>query len=482
MREFCVDYARRLQVNVRSFAGDVRGNFAIMTGILLVPLVGFSALALDHWAVSTAKSEIENAADAAALAIINRAAAVMRESGHRTKASQQGRNAGNDQFDANVGKIPDTKINERTSSLEIKGFTLESKIVWTARSTTRFSSLFNWRRQPLDGESSAAVTLPAYTQIYLLIDNSGSMGIGATVEAQDQLSKVTNCAVACHLPNQNGYELALKNGIKTRIDIVRDALTEMAKSLEVNATTPNLIKIAVSTFSNATADIIQINDKSALDKIAFQEALKTSNQNGGLGLTRVGGGTDFHGNLPDFNNKKLIKRSGTGFSESDPIIYVVFITDGVEHTQEKTPTWWKVDNDLQGKLVTPHPEVVDGHATYVYEGKTRSDTGWIQTLNPNLCKPIKDKGVKLLTLEIKYLVPELKHWGHGPSGNDIRFGWIRDNLHRQGKTANNTIVNDRFTECASPGESYRASTAEEIQSTITKIFDKITPRPPRLLK
>jgi len=476
-------YLNRLQTQIRSFAEDARGNFAIMTGILLVPIVGISGLALDHWAVSTAKSEIENAADAAALAIINRAAAIMRESGNQRVASEIGRNAGNDQFDANVGKIPDTKIEKRKTTLSINGLVLESKIVWSAQSTTRFSSLFNWKRQSLEGISSASVQLPAYVQIHLLVDNSGSMGIGATSEAQKKLFEVTNCAIACHLKDRDGYLIAQKNNIKTRIDIVRDALIEASNNLNLNSTTPNILKMAVSSFSNEIIEIVNIRSDAARSKQAFKDAIETKiGVRGGLELTREGGGTDFHGALTAFT-EKIGTRNGSGFSENDPLVYAVFITDGVEHTQQFTGSSWIVDKDLMGVYVSPIPEVnkQTGQTTYRYGGSIQKDSGWVQTIDPNLCRGIKDKKIPLVTLEIEYLVPETQYWLHDGK-RDIRFGWIKDNLQVRNRNTKLTLANEQFNACASPGNAYRASSAEDIQTSIKNIFDQIAPKPPRLLK
>lgn len=462
----------------REFASDARGNFATMTAILLMPMLGFTALAIDHWSVATAKSDIENAADPAALGAINRASAILKATGNIQSAIREGAEAGANQFGGNVGKIPKTSVGRPEIVVKIDGMNVTSRVKWSGVINTWMSSMFGWNVQNVSGEIASSLTLPAYTQIHVLVDNSGSMGIGATAQAQEQLFTATNCAIACHLPGAKQYEIAQEKKINTRIDIVRQALMSVAQGLESNATTPNLMKIAVSSFSNDVVEIIKISDEAARDKLSFQSALSTkAGTVGGLELTRAGGGTDFHGALAHLDGK-LHKRGGTGFSESDPLIYVVFITDGIEHTQEKT-SWWRVDKDA--KKVSPHPEIdKDGRATYNYKGADRSDIGWVQTLDPKLCEKFTNRDIKMLTLEIEYLIPDQKYWGHGGE-SDVRFGWIKDNLHVR-KNGRDTLVNNRFTACASKGESYRASSADEIQASMTKIFDKIIPRPPRLLK
>jgi hypothetical protein len=485
-------FLSRLQMNVRLFVGDVRGNFAIMTGLLLVPLAGISGLALDHWAVSTAKSEIENAADAAALAIINRATAVMRASGNERKSSQEGRNAGNDQFDANVGKIPDTKIIKRTTTLSINGLTLESKIVWSAKANTRFSSLFNWKRQDLQGVSSAAVTLPSYIQIHILVDNSGSMGIGATEADQKRMFDRTSCAIACHLNNENGYKIAVANGIQTRIDVVREALISVAAKTTQSVSVKNQIKLGVYTFSNSLVPLVQMTSPESTDMKLFEQVMKNK-----LTLTSEGGGTDYHGVLTKFiSDRFIIQKSGDGTSEAKPIIYTLFITDGVDHPVENKGSGMRyVDSDMiinnTPVLVSPHSNpwflenenVYKSHFTHPsFPGEKQTTHAWLQGLDPNLCIDIKGRS-RLLTLEIEYLIPQRKYWKFGSSQhNDLRFGWVQDNL--QVKESNNrTLSNNRFRKCAStPEDAYTASTADEITRSINNMFASIAPKPPRLLK
>ena len=67
--------------------------------------------------------------------------------------------------------------------------------------------------------------MPQYIDFYLLLDNSPSMGVGAT---PTDVSKMVNntsdkCAFACHDLNDNNnyYKLAKTLGVTTRIDVLR---------------------------------------------------------------------------------------------------------------------------------------------------------------------------------------------------------------------------------------------------------------------
>ena len=73
--------------------------------------------------------------------------------------------------------------------------------------------------------------MPQYIDFYLLLDNSPSMGVGAT--PADVTTMVNNtpdkCAFACHdLSNANNYyNLAKSLGVTTRIDVLRTATQQL---------------------------------------------------------------------------------------------------------------------------------------------------------------------------------------------------------------------------------------------------------------
>jgi hypothetical protein len=357
------------------------------------------------------------------------------------------------------------------------------------------------------------MTMPAYVQIHVMVDNSSSMGIGATQDAQDKLfalDKQKPCAVACHLTNDDGsetlYSKARKAGIKTRIDVVRDVLVKVAERAVESSKIEKQVKIGVYTFSNDLVQLVKINDAEATNMKLFEAKLTKD-----FGLTSVGGGTNFHSAFDSAS--KLLTNSGDGTSEQSPLVYVMFITDGIEHMQKlrpKTATGASVIRHdpaavrSNGTLITvaPHPVVAKWTvpsdlyvANYPYSGKGgqykpdgQNDSGWIQALNPNICQQVKSRG-KLFTLEIEYIIPintsAKPYWRHptqeDPKNDDIRFGWIKDNILKN--EGNSTLSHNRFRQCAStPQDAYSAKSDKDIETAISAMFEKVLPKPPRLLE
>jgi len=79
----------------------------------------------------------------------------------------------------------------------------------------------------------------ASADITFLIDNSASLGVGATPADQRIMQNGMGCAFACHLPNSTFEtpwtpERAAQLGAKLRIESVREAVTEALTQLKDN--------------------------------------------------------------------------------------------------------------------------------------------------------------------------------------------------------------------------------------------------------
>lgn len=267
------------------FRADTNGNFALMTALMLVPLFGFISLAVDHWKVATAKSAIENAADSAALGAVRRAEAVLKVTGNPSTAIKDGEIAGHRSFQGNVKKIADTEVQTPTIKVTLDGTTFKASVVWAANVETTFGSFYSWSNQDLSGISESSLTAGAYINIHVLVDNSGSMGIGATQDEQDQMFALTNCSIACHLVAADStYRKVRQAGIETRIDVVRAALLEITSKIQQMNLPENKVKIAVYAFSNVVDTIIQISDFESANMGAFRNKINQQ-----LSLTSTGG-------------------------------------------------------------------------------------------------------------------------------------------------------------------------------------------------
>jgi hypothetical protein len=116
-----------------------------------------------------------------------------------------------------------------------------STVNFTADVPLKFMGLFGKTTLTVTGTSKAANGLPTYIDFYLLLDNTPSMGVGAT--PADVATMVNNtpdqCAFACHDlsdPN-NYYNKAKLLGVTTRIDVVRSATQQLMDTAQATAVT-----------------------------------------------------------------------------------------------------------------------------------------------------------------------------------------------------------------------------------------------------
>src|SRR5262249_8480148 len=103
---------------------------------------------------------------------------------------------------------------------------VNSTVQFTASVPTVILGIFSKGTIPIPGTSKAATSMPQYIDFYLLLDNTPSMGVGATTADINTMVANTpdQCAFACHdmsaYPNDY-YSKAKSLGVTMRIDVLR---------------------------------------------------------------------------------------------------------------------------------------------------------------------------------------------------------------------------------------------------------------------
>ncbi len=179
---------RRAVGQLRCFRHDERGSMAMMMGLAAVPIIFSVGAGIDYGTANAAKSKLDAVADTAATVT-----------------------------DGSTGRA--------------------AVVNYTATKNNMFMGLFDIPTMTITGQSTAAAGLSTYIDFYLLLDNTPSMGVGATTADINKM--VTNTsdqyAFACHdLNNPNNYyNLVKRLGVMMRIDVLKSA----TQSLMNNATT-----------------------------------------------------------------------------------------------------------------------------------------------------------------------------------------------------------------------------------------------------
>ena len=112
--------------------------------------------------------------------------------------------------------LTDYKLTSLTTTVAKSGSTVTSTVTFSATINTMFLGLIGKTALTMTGTSKATASMPLYIDFYLLLDNSPSMGVGATPATYQKMVNNTSdkCAFACHdLKDKNNYyDLAKKPG------------------------------------------------------------------------------------------------------------------------------------------------------------------------------------------------------------------------------------------------------------------------------
>jgi hypothetical protein len=278
--------------------------------------------------------------------------------------------------------------------------------------------------------------MPQYIDFYLLLDNSPSMGVGAT--PADVTKMVDNtpdkCAFACHDLNDanNYYNLAKALGVTTRIDVLRSATQQLMDTAATTQTYTNQFRMAIYDFGSSAASA------GLRSLFALSGSLSSAKSAAGnIDLMTVNGqnenndqDTNYTSVLPAINN--VIGAPGPGTS-SAPQKYLFFVSDGV--ADEQNPSCLKPTNG--GRCQSP--------------------------LNPALCKAITDRGIKIAVLYTTYLALPTNAWYNS---------WIAPfNAGPYGPSPNSEIAQN-MKACASPGFYFEVSPTQGISEAMTALFKK----------
>ncbi len=416
----------------RDFLSDRRGNYAMMTAVLAVPLLIAMGYSVDFVRVLEAKQRLAHAADSAVLGslALGSKAIDYAETMSGPGPIPVGVAESKDFFSANARLDPAITLGTVTADVSNSGTKIVSKISYTAQIQTIFGGLLTKKAWTVNGAASASVDIDNPVDFYLLLDNSPSMGLAATTAAIDEMIEKTpdRCAFACHSLNDadNYYNLAKANGIPLRIVMVRDAtkkVLDTAKSIRAynsqyrvaiytfGATATNL---GLTTISSLTSDLGKAGKSAeAVDLMSIPYQNYDNDQQ-----------TDFDKTIGQLRTSIPKPKNGPNGKPRQQVVF--FVSDGVNDSSKPSGCMKK----LQGS------------------GRCQ------QPLDIKECDKLKKKDVKIAVLYTTYLPITNNSWYNS---------WIkpfRDEIPSQ------------MEACASPGLYFEVSPSEGIPEAMDALFRK----------
>lgn len=447
----------RLQKFLGRTRRDRSGNVAVIVALATIPLLGLGGLAIDYGMVLATKAKLDQAADAAALASVTGTQTYLQtytgSSDVTNSAEAAGQAQGTSQFLANSGRLPNGTLASPTVQVTRNGPTLTGRVTYAFTMPTLFMAALGSKTITVTGNSTSTLTMPTYINVYVVLDVSSSMGIGATQADQQTVFNATGCAVACHY---DGSETTAHNkGATLRIDVAKSAIAAGLAKIPTGST----YQVAVYTMSD---NLVQVYAPSNNVTGAI-----TAVQGIDLAGDNYDGGTDTTNALKSL--AKTLPATGNGLTASTALGVVMFISDAVQDSDEKVCGGRNCSSqtDTSSSTFTVLNPCSSGTSTPT-SGDCWMDRNfgvYFESIDPSQCSAVVSAGYTLMTLDVQYLIPPANLQGNSSTLQQA-FSYIQNRLI-------GTIQNNMSQCASSPSYAYSANTPDEIAAATTAMFGAI---------
>jgi len=471
---------------LRRLARDRRGNVAMWFGLVAIPLLFAIGMGVDYANNARRWSQMNAAADAAALAAVTPQMMMQSTSAAQTAAT--------DMFTGQIQGFTGLTFNPSTNlsvTVANSGLTRTATVSYTAQVANVFGGILGTPTMSISGSSQASGSTPPNVNFYLLLDTSPSMAIPGTQAGINTMLTNTSaqggCAFACHESNpsadnlgnpggEDNYALARALGLTLRIDMVGSAAAAMvssAISTESQNTssygwTPTY-QIAILTFDlslhplySLTSNLSTLQSDLSANPSPIQvmevydnnnECTAWNNTTNPPTCTAHTGNSDTDTNidaalsaLNTSTNSNYIPNPGTGATGSTPAEVLMIVTDGVE------------DETVSGN-VTAGTELSLGGGNSRQQAPMAANSNVPSTAS---CTSIKNRGIKVAVLYTTYY----------PLDNGSAGSWYDSYIYQfqPGGVSGDQIGPDLENNCASPGLYYQVQVGEDISAALVTLF------------
>ncbi|MHC2104375.1 TadE/TadG family type IV pilus assembly protein [Methylobacterium sp. CM6246] len=355
----------------RNFKQDQSGQIAILFALLSMPMLFAAGAAIDYGRRNAAKAQLDAAVDSAVLGVITQKTNTL-TSDMLTSARTQ--------FMADAAKLPGVTITSFTPTPLPGATQVGITANYTATVKTTLGSMMNVVTMNISGQSGSVRNVAQYIDFYLLLDNSPSMGLAATAADISNMQRVANgCAFACHLLNSNGtennndnYNIAKRNNVKLRIQVLRDAVSNLVDSAKSSMNLTQQFRMEMWTFSDFQTKLMSLTPSLDLVKSASSQIdLAYSYQD------QRDSQTAYERAISKMTSQ--IPASGNGVTAATPIRFLFFVTDGVQDTP------------------------IDGTMSNQSSGYKINSNRFISAISPSTCQTMKNSNIKIGIIYTQYL-------------------------------------------------------------------------------
>ncbi len=430
--------------------------------LVLIPIIYLLGLSLDYTQAYRKESQLNAAADAAAIAAVTPAMMSQSVSNATTAATNI--------FNAtaqNLAGLTSTPV--PTIAITNNGLVRSVTVSYSAAAVNNFPTVLSSQNWKISGSATASASGAPNINFYLLLDDSPSMAIAGT--PSDITTMVNNtssqggCAFACHeshpssdsLGNPGGednYALARNLGVTLRIDLMAQATSSlMSTAKTTEAANNNTYKVAIYTFDYAFNTIYApggfpstnlTSAGSAASNISMLEVydnncLTSSNCNSDTD-------TDFSDALSSLNLLMPNPGGGTSNAGDTPQEVVFVVTDGVE------------DKIVSSSSACSQLALSMGSGQYRCQ----------QPFDATYCTTIKNRGIRIAVLYTEYLALPTNGWYVNYDG--VSGGGIAPFNSPSPSTGQ---IATSLQSCASTGLFYDVQSGGDITAALNALFQLV---------
>ena len=410
--------------------GAREGAVAPIYAVAIIPVIVMLGAGVDYGAAENDKAKLDAALDAASLAAVSVSAS--------QPTTAQAQTVATNMFYGAISSLPNVAVTSLSVNVSDKAGVRTAALSYTATTPTAFMKIVGRPTMTLGGSSTAAQNNPTYMDFYLLLDNTPSMGLGATqtdinnlINATASKAQDSSCAFACHDLSgaSDYYTLAKQIGVTMRIDVVRQATQQLMDTAQSMAAVTNQFRMAIGTFGTAciapgatqqlslvtglTDPASAKSAASAVDLMTIQYQNYNNDQC-----------TDFNAALTQAN--AYIPSPGDGSSSASPQKILFLVSDGVNDSYD--------------------PSACQQNTT---SGRCQ------ESINTSYCQTMKNRGVQIAVLYTTYLPLPNNSW---------YMSWIAPFA---------SSISTNMQNCASPGLYFEVSPTQGISAAMNALFTTV---------
>ena len=455
---------------VLRFARDRKANIAVIFALTMVPIIFLLGMTLDYTQAVRKREQLDAAADAAAIAAVRPAMLTQSD-----KTVVQATAAAVFAAKANLPGL--SSVPTPTVTVTDSGLARTITVSYTAKSVNNFPSVLGKQTWDVAGSATAKASSAPNMNFYLLMDDSPSMGIGATAGDISNLIKYTapayqsaaasqNCGFACHQTDiahdggtKDNLAIARQRNITLRIDLVTSAVNQLLNSWSncpqsgvsggvmqcMSALNNTTYKAALYTFDLSLNELAklttptlagaQVNNISLMP-VAYQNCVVPTTN------CKTDNGTDIAGTLKSINDIMPTPGLGSNAQGDTPQEVVFLVTDGVED-----------------KISATCP-----NATFASNSRCQ------QPLDTTMCTTIKNRGIKIAVLYTEYL----QLIANPATGIQKTDNWYMTWIDKYDQPTSSTgKIAQNLQACASPGFYKSVQSGGDIKDALTDLFIKV---------